>query len=282
MIAVRRMAVSSSRMRSRKYRDAPGPLLRRPDAVCSDPDMDLGIAGRRAAVAAASAGLGYASAAALVAEGAEVTICGSDEARARAAAERLGAGYLVADLTRPEQAALFVERASEAMGGLDILVTNGPGPAPGTALDTPPEAYQAALDRSLLAVVRMCLAAVPGMRAGGWGRIVAITSLGVRQPYPNLVLSTTARAGATGFLRTLAHEVAADGVTVNSVLPGFHATARARATMGATPDLSSVPADRMGDAADFGTVVAFLCSEQANYLTGTAIQVDGGAYQALL
>ncbi len=168
------------------------------------------------------------------------------------------------------------------MGGLDILVTNGPGPAPGTALDTPPEAYPAALDRSLLSVVRMCLAAVPGMRAAGWGRIVAITSLGVRQPYPDLVLSTTARAGATGFLRTLAREVAADGVTVNSVQPGFHATARARATMGEHPDLSSVPAGRMGEAADFGAVVAFLCSQQANFLTGAAIPVDGGAYQALL
>ena len=244
--------------------------------------MDLGIAGRRAAVAAASAGLGYASAAALVAEGAQVTLCGSDEGRARSAAERLGAGYLVADLTRPDEATRFVEWAAQAMGGLDILVTNGPGPAPGTALETPPEAYPAALDRSLLSVVRMCLAAVPGMRAAGWGRIVAITSLGVRQPYPDLVLSTTARAGATGFLRTLAREVAADGVTVNSVQPGFHATARAQATMGEHPDLSSVPAGRMGEAADFGAVVAFLCSQQANFLTGAALPVDGGAYQALL
>ena len=234
-------------------------------------------------MAAASAGLGYASAAALVAEGAQVTLCGSDEGRARAAAERLGAGYLVADLTQPDEATRFVERAAQAMGGLDILVTNGPGPAPGTALDTPPEDYPAALERSLLSVVRMCLAAVPGMRAAGWGRIVAITSLGVRQPYPDLVLSTTARAGATGFLRTLAREVAADGVTVNSVQPGFHATARAqRRPWASIPDLSSVPAGRMGEAADFGAVVAFLCSEQANFLTGAAVPVDGGAYQGLL
>lgn len=235
-------------------------------------------------MAAATAGLGYASAEALVAEGAQVTICGSGAPRAEAAAERLGGGtrWLVADLTRPDEAARFVEEAAAGMGGLDILVVNGPGPAPGTALETPAEAYPEAIERSLLTVVRMCLAAVPGMRAAGWGRIVAITSLGVRQPYPNLVLSTTARAGATGFLRTLAREVAADGVTVNSVQPGLHATARVRSTMGDEPPLDDVPAGRMGEAADFGAVVAFLCSEQANYLTGAAIPVDGGAYQALL
>jgi len=211
-----------------------------------------------------------------------VTICGSDEQRARAAADRLGADHLVVDLTRPDEAERFVVEAAEAMGGLDILVVNGPGPAPGTALSTPADAYPAALDRSLLAVVRMCLAAVPGMRAAGWGRIVAITSLGVRQPYPDLVLSTTARAGATGFLRTLAREVAADGVTVNSVQPGYHATARARATMGENPSLDGIPAGRMGAPEDFGAVVAFLCSVRANYLTGAAIPIDGGAYQALL
>ena len=244
--------------------------------------MDLGIAGRKAAVAAATAGLGRAVAAALVAEGVEVTICGSDAGRAEAAAAELGVGWTTADLTDPAAAGRFVEAATAQMGGLDILVVNGPGPAAGTISELAPDSYQAALDRSLLAPVRMCLAAVPGMRARGWGRIVAITSLGVRQPYPDLVLSTTARAGATGFLRTLAREVAADGVTVNSVQPGFHATARAQATMGEHPDLSSVPAGRMGEAADFGAVVAFLCSQQANFLTGAALPVDGGAYQALL
>jgi 3-oxoacyl-[acyl-carrier protein] reductase len=245
--------------------------------------MDLGIAGRRAAVAAASAGLGFASAAALAAEGAEVVLCGSDDGRARAAAERIGARHLVADLTDPDACERFVVEATTALGGLDILVVNGPGPTPGTAIDTPASAYQAALDANLLSVVRMCLAAVPGMRAQSWGRIVAITSLGVRQPYPNLVLSNTARAGATGFLRTLATEVAADGVTVNSVLPGLHDTARLRKAAGpGGPDLTAVPAGRTGQAADFGAVVAFLCSAQANYLTGTALPVDGGAHQGLL
>lgn len=250
--------------------------------------MDLGIAGKRAAVAAATAGLGYACAEALVAEGARVTICGSDAGRARAAAERLGGGtgWLVADLAVPDEAERFVAGAAEAMGGVDILVVNGPGPPPGTVSETPAEAYQAALDRSLLAVVRMCLAAVPGMRAAGWGRVVAITSLGVRQPYPNLALSNTARSGATGFLRTLAREVAADGVTVNSVQPGLHATERVRSVYGdgaaLTDVLGTVPAGRLGEPGEFGAVVAFLCSAQAGFLTGAAVPVDGGAYQALL
>jgi 3-oxoacyl-[acyl-carrier protein] reductase len=249
--------------------------------------MDLGISGKRAAVAAAGSGLGYACAEALVAEGAKVTICGHDPDRTQDAARRLCAtGWLTADLTRPAEAERFVAEAAAAMGGVDILVVNGPGPAPGTVLATPAEAYQRALDTSLLAVMRMCLAAVPGMQADGWGRIVAITSLGARQPYPNLALSNTARAGATGFLRTLAREVAGDGVTVNSVQPGLHATERVRRVYGEgdalTPVLGTIPAGRLGEAHELGAVVAFLCSAQAGYLTGAAIPVDGGAYQALL
>ncbi len=250
--------------------------------------MDLGIGGKRAAVAAATGGLGYACAQALVAEGAEVMICGSDPGRAEAAAARLGGGtrWTVADLSAPPEAERFVTAVADALGGVDILIVNGPGPAPGTAMATPVEAYQAALDRSLLAVVQMCLAAVPGMQANGWGRIVAVTSLGVRQPYPNLALSNTARAGATGFLRTLAREVAADGVTVNSVQPGLHATDRVSSVYGDGERLASalatIPAGRLGEPAAFGALVAFLCSEQAGYLTGAAIPVDGAAYQALL
>lgn len=248
--------------------------------------MDLGIAGRRAAVGAASGGLGFSCAQALVAEGAQVLICGSDAGRAEAAAARLGSGtrWTVADLADPIGAEQFVGTATALLGGLDILVVNGPGPAPGTALDTPAEAYPAALDRSLLAVVRMCLAAVPGMRSAGWGRIVAITSLGVRQPYANLALSNTARAGATGFLRTLATEVAADGITVNSVQPGLHATDRVRRVFddaALSAQLAGVPAGRLGEPDELGAVVAFLCSEQAGYLTGAAIPVDGGANRAL-
>jgi 3-oxoacyl-[acyl-carrier protein] reductase len=250
--------------------------------------MDLGLRGKRAAVAAGTAGLGRACAAALVAEGAQVTICGSDPGRARAAAAELGGGteWVLADLTDPEAAAGFVGEVERRHGGLDVLVVNGPGPAPGRVTDTVLGDYQTALDRSLLAVVGMCLAAVPGMRARGWGRIVAITSLGVRQPYPNLALSNTARAGATGFLRTLAREVAADGVTVNSVLPGLHDTDRVRGVY-ADPDalanaLAGVPAGRLGAPEECAATVAFLCSQQAAFVTGASVPVDGGAYQGLL
>jgi 3-oxoacyl-[acyl-carrier protein] reductase len=250
--------------------------------------VDLGLRGRRAAVAAGTAGLGRACAAALVAEGARVTICGSDPDRARSAADELGGGtdWCVADLTDPEAAEGFVAEVAARHGDVDVLVVNGPGPRAGRVADTTLADYREALDRSLLAVVAMCRAAVPGMRERGWGRIVAITSLGVRQPYPNLALSNTARAGATGFLRTLAREVAADGVTVNSVLPGLHDTDRVRSVY-ADPAaraeaLAAVPAGRLGDPAECAAVVAFLCSGAAGFVTGATVPVDGGAYQALL
>jgi len=248
--------------------------------------MDLGLQGKRAAVAASSAGLGYGVAAALVADGARVVICGRDAARVDAATARLGGGAigLVADVGTTAGASGFVEAASEALGGLDILVPNAGGPPPGTFESTSLEAYLPALELNLLSVVAMCRAAVPAMRAQRWGRIVAITSLFVRQPSPTLILSNTARAGATAFLKTLAREVARDGVTVNSVQPGTHATDRMRSLHGG--DLSqaaaAVPAGVVGDAADFGAVVAFLCSEQARFVTGVHLPVDGGAYAGLL
>jgi 3-oxoacyl-[acyl-carrier protein] reductase len=247
--------------------------------------MDLGLAGRRAAVAAASSGLGYATAAALHAEGVEVTICGSDRGRVEAAAARMGAGVtaLVADLSDPDGCEQFVLDAQEAMDGVDILVTNAPGPPPGTFAQARAEDYRTALDLNLLSVVRMCMAAVPAMRERHWGRIVAITSISVRQPIPNLILSTTARTGATGFLKTLAREVAADGVTVNSVQPGLHETERVGAVFGAglATEIAAIPARALGQPADFGAAVAFLCSEQARYITGVGLPVDGGTNQAL-
>ena len=243
--------------------------------------MDLGIAGRTAAVAAASAGLGLASARALAADGVRVAICGRDRERLDAAIRSLpGEGHvaLVADVSTPDGAAGFVHGAAEALGAPpDILVTNAGGPPPGTFASTPLEAYEPALALNLLSVVAMCQAAVPPMQAQGWGRVVAITSIAVKQPIGTLILSNTARAGATGFLKTLATEVAAQGVTVNSVLPGLHATDRLKQLHGG--DVSHLT---VGDPADFGTVVAFLCSAQAGFVTGTAIQVDGGAYAGLL
>ena len=248
--------------------------------------MDLGIAGKRAAVAAASAGLGFGAAAALAAEGVQVVICGRDDARLRDAAERIGHGCvpLVVDVSTAEGGAAFVGAAGDALGQIDILVTNAGGPPPGDFASTDVDAYPAALDLNLMSIVGMCKAAVPDMQARGWGRVVAITSFSVRQPVPNLILSNTARAGATGFLKTLAREVAGDGVTVNSVQPGVHATDRIAQIYGG--DLAAlakgIPAGFVGDAGDFGQVVAFLCSEHARFVTGVHLPVDGGAVAGLL
>ncbi|NND75897.1 MAG: SDR family oxidoreductase [Ilumatobacter sp.] len=242
--------------------------------------MELGISGRRAAVAAASSGLGLGSALALAREGVHVAICGRDEAKLDAAADQIGHDCIpiVVDVGDAAGATAFVDAAREALGGIDILVPNGGGPPPGNFESTPTDAYPQALDLNLLSIVAMCKAAVPAMQAQGWGRVVAITSLSVRQPMPELILSNTARAGVTAFLKTLALEVAEEGVTVNTVQPGMHRTPRLTSLYSAA-DLDSM---RLGDADDFGAHVAFLCSEAAKFTNGVQLHIDGGAYTALL
>jgi 3-oxoacyl-[acyl-carrier protein] reductase len=253
--------------------------------------MDLGIRGRRAAVAAATAGLGLGSARALAAEGVHLAICGRDGEKLRRATTQLEAIAppgtqivgLEADVGTTPGAAGFVRAAIEALGGVDILVTNAGGPPPGTATGTSLDAYRAAIDLNLLSTIAMCQEALPSMRAQRWGRVVAITSIGVRQPIANLAASVAARTGATGYLKVLASEVASDGVTVNSVLPGLHATDRVTQLHGDIDSLGvTIPVGFVGDPDDFGAVVAFVASEQARFITGAAIPVDGGAIQALL
>jgi 3-oxoacyl-[acyl-carrier protein] reductase len=248
--------------------------------------MDLGIGGRRAAVAASSKGLGFAIASALAAEGVHVALCGRDGDRVEAAARSIGNGAipLVADVSTPDGARRFVVDARGALGGVDILVANAGGPPPGTFESTELEAYPAALDLNLLSVVAMCKEAVPEMREGRWGRILAVTSIAVRQPIGNLILSNTARAGTTGFLKTLSREVAAEGITVNSLQPGLFGTERLQELYGGDLEEAAVgiPCGQVGRPEDFGAVAAFLCSEHARYLTGAAIQVDGGSYAGLM
>jgi 3-oxoacyl-[acyl-carrier protein] reductase len=249
------------------------------------PPMDLGLRNRRAAVAAASGGLGRACAAALVAEGAQVAICGRDRNRVEAAAEEIGGIGLVADVSEVDQATRFVEEAADRLDGtVDILVANAGGPPGGTFASTDLDAYRRALDLNLLSTVAMCRAAVPPMQDQRWGRVVAITSIGVRQPPPYLVASATARAGLTAFLKVLATEVAPDGVTVNSAQPGTHDTARVRQLYGedASEAAAAIPVGRLGDPDDFGAVVTFLCSQQAGFVTGTSVLVDGGSFPGLL
>jgi 3-oxoacyl-[acyl-carrier protein] reductase len=250
--------------------------------------VDFGIRGRRAAVAASSGGLGLASAQALAAEGARVALCGRDAARLDAAVRSItdaggDAVGIPADVSTGAGGGRFVADAVDALGGIDILVPNAGGPPAGGFATIGLDLYGPALEQNLLSTVAMCAAAVPAMREQGWGRVVAITSVSVRQPIEGLILSNTARAGVTGFLKTLALEVARDGVTVNSVQPGSHETERLRTLHGG--DLSDVarstPVGTVGRAEDFGWVVAFLCSDPARFITGAAMPVDGGAYRGL-
>lgn len=246
--------------------------------------MDLQLEGKTAAVAAASAGLGLASASALAAEGARVAICSRDQERINAAAAQLSdqtggnVTPLVADVGQPEGAAGFIDAASEVLGSVDIVIANCGGPPLGTFASTDIDAYRQANDAAMLSSIAMCRAVIPDMQERGWGRIVAITSFGVRQPPPQLIASATARAGLTAFLKVTAREVALAGVTVNSIQPGAHDTARLRS---GNADLSAIasqlPTGVIGDANDFGQAVAFLCSEQARFITGTALLIDGGA-----
>jgi 3-oxoacyl-[acyl-carrier protein] reductase len=237
--------------------------------------MDLGIAGRVALVTGSSSGLGRAAAASLSREGASVVLNarGIDLLR-EAEAEMPGDALAVADdVTDPEAPERLVRAAVERFGRLDILVANAGGPPAGRALEVDDEALRAALNANLLTSIRLVRAAVPHMRSGGWGRIVLITSRSVKQPMPDLALSNTARTGLWAWAKTAAQDLARDAITLNLACPGTHATERARSL-----GLSG----RLGEPADFGDVVAFLCSDQASFITASAVQVDGGEITGLL
>lgn len=248
--------------------------------------MDLGISGRRAIVTGGSGGLGLATAKALAVAGVRVVIVSRDAANLARAASEFAPGSevdtLVADVADPERVVTMVHEARDIMGGVDILIANAGGPPPGTFASTPFEAYDAALKLNLLSTVAMCREVVPIMRESRWGRIVAVTSTSVREPIEHLILSNTARAGLTGFLKTLAREVAGDGVTVNTLQPGLHLTGRL-AALYPDPDAlaATIPAGFVGDPDDFGHVAAFMCSTHARFMTGVSVPLDGGALRGL-
>jgi 3-oxoacyl-[acyl-carrier protein] reductase len=263
--------------------------------------MDLGLKGRVAAVAAASRGLGRATARALAAEGCGVALCGRDELRIREAADAIaketGARTLavVADVGVAADCARFVDAAATAFGRLDILVTNTGGPKPGGTEGVSEADWDAAYRVTLGNVVNLVRAAVPHLRKNGWGRIVNITSLSARQPIEGLALSNAFRAAVVGFAKTLANELGKDGILVNNVCPGYTRTdrldelshVRAQAT-GITPAqylaglAQAVPLGRIAEPEEFAAVVTFLCSARASYLTGATIPIDGGASRGLL
>jgi len=263
--------------------------------------MDFGIAGKVALVTAASKGLGRGSAEALSAEGCRVAICARTRADVERAAKEIAAmsGHevvpFVADMARAADIERLLDAVRARLGDPDIVVGNAGGPPPGTFASTTLDQFLPAVELSMMSSIRLTYGVVPAMRAKGWGRIVFITSVSVKQPIPHILLSNTARAGLTGFMKTVAREIAATGVTVNAVLPGTHATdrvqqtARSRAqaegiSFEAAMDAQRVsnPMRTLGDPGDFGAVVAFLCSRQARFITGENVLVDGGAYAGLV
>jgi 3-oxoacyl-[acyl-carrier protein] reductase len=238
--------------------------------------MDLGIAGRVALVTASSSGLGRAAAMALAAEGCNIVVSARGAERLeKAAGEIRSTGTEVlavpSDISDEDTPARLVAACTERFGALDILVANAGGPPAGRALEVDDESVRAAVEANLLASVRLVRAAVPSMRRRGWGRICCITSYSVVQPIPVLALSNLARTGLWAWARTAAADLAGEGsgITLNLVCPGPHATPRML-------ELGGSGGAPMGDPADFGQVVAFLCSEQAGFVNGAAVVVDGG------
>jgi len=241
--------------------------------------VDLGIEGRVALVTASSRGLGRASAEALAAEGVRLVVSARGaESLHQAEKELTAAGAdvlgIVADITDPEIPERLVTATVERFGRIDILVANAGGPPPGRALEVEDDAIRVAVEANLLSAVRLTRAAVPHMRTEKWGRICCISSYSIVQPLPGLALSSTSRVGLWAWAKTAAADLAAEGsgITLNLACPGPHATDRMRELGGTGP---------MGDPADFGRVVAFLCSAQAAFVNGAAVVVDGGATLAL-
>jgi 3-oxoacyl-[acyl-carrier protein] reductase len=245
--------------------------------------MDLGLEGRTAFITGASSGLGLGCASALAAEGVTVAMVSRTRERIDAAAAVVPDSLpLVADITDPHTLDAAIEEAEQRLGPIDILIANGGGPPPGNFATTDLDAYDQALKLNLLPTVAMCKRLIPGMQERGYGRVVAITSIAVREPNAMLILSNTARSGLTSFLKTTAREVAADGVTINSLQPGLHLTSRLTGMHSDVEALATtVPAQLLGDPADFGSVAAFLCSDAAKFITGAAIPIDGGAAHGL-
>jgi 3-oxoacyl-[acyl-carrier protein] reductase len=262
--------------------------------------MDLGLKNKVALVAAGSRGLGRAVAEELAAEGASLVLCARDtrtlDETAAAIANKHNAHVLAlpADVTSTHDIKRVVEAGLERFGHMDILVTNAGGPPAGRFEQLTREQWDDAIRLTLLSAIELTRQVLPGMKERRWGRILNITSIAVKQPVENLLLSNSLRAGLTGFARTLANEVAADGITVNNILPGYTRTERLdelAEMMAEKQGISAnefrgrwereIPMGRLGEPREFAALAAFLVSERASYITGTSIQVDGGWIRSL-
>jgi 3-oxoacyl-[acyl-carrier protein] reductase len=249
--------------------------------------MDLGLEGRVALVMGASRGIGRAIAAALAREGARVAIASRSRKKLDEATDEIGAGAtpFVADAGDLDRLAALPGEVAEALGPVEILVLNTGGPPFGGALDHELDEWEAAYRSLVLAPRVLAGAVVPAMRERGWGRVVNVGSTSTREPIPGLNLSNAHRMAAVGFLKTLATEVAADGITINTVATGRFATERLADGGGSLAGAEEaarreVPAARLGRPEEYGDLVAFLCSERAAYLTGAVIPLDGGLLHA--
>ena len=263
--------------------------------------MDLGLNNKVALVAAASRGLGRAVAEELAAEGASLIICARKQETIERVANEIAVSTkaivigIAADVSNPDDVARLVESAIDRLGRIDILVTNAGGPPAGQFEDLSQEQWEVATRLTLFSAVELARQVLPGMKERRWGRILNITSIAVKQPVDNLILSNSLRAAVTGFARTLANEVASFGITVNNIMPGYTRTERVEelakmmaVKQGITPQEfvarweKEIPMRRIGEPHEFAALAAFLVSERASFITGTSIPVDGGWIKSLI
>jgi len=248
--------------------------------------MDLGLRGRTAVVCGASSGLGLAAAEALAEEGANVAMLARRREQLERDADRIGALAVRGDVTNAADLERLVAKTLEAFGGIDIVVWNSGGPPPGTAADVTDDALERAFELLLLPAVRLVRLCLPHLRKSEAGRVVAITSLTVKEPTPHLTLSNSIRPGLVGWLKTLSRELGPEGVTVNCVAPGRIDTPRMTEVYGeggpSPEELAQIPLGRLGTPREFGDIVCFLASSRASYVNGTTVLVDGGLSRGLL
>ncbi len=263
--------------------------------------MELGLEGKVALVTAASKGLGKAIATGLAGEGCKVAICARNSDGLRDAAKEIkdqtGGKVMAikADVTNKKQIESLVQMTEKEFGRIDILICNAGGPPLGTFDKLDESDFKWALELNLMSTINLCRLVLPAMKKQMWGRIINMTSISAKQPLDDLMLSNTARAGVLGFSKTLANELAATGITVNSICPGYTLTDRlknfardlskkSKVSMGQiyTSWQRSIPANRLAEPHEIASLVVFLASERASYITGTAIQIDGGFIKGLM